>query len=71
MIRPAKQKPITHEQKVMLCTRSDITLNGRPARISGPRERFATIIDRGTGLGAQWAWETVARVCAADGAFRS
>lgn len=71
MIRPAKSRPISHEQRVMLCTRSDITLDGDPARIIGTRKEFATVINRTTGLGAEWSWEAVARVCARDGAFKS
>lgn len=69
--RKAKERPITHEVKVLLCTRSDLTLNGEPARIIGPRDEFATVMQRRSGLRAQWTWEAVARICARDGAFQS
>jgi hypothetical protein len=66
-----RKRPITHEQKVGFCARSDITLDGQPARIIGARQDFGKVILRATGLGAEWSWETIASVCADDGAFRS
>ena len=48
-----------------------VTLNGRPARISGTKLDFARVTDRETGLGCEWAWETVARIVAKGGAFQS
>ena len=70
-IRAAKAKPISHEHRVLLCSRSDLTLNGEPARIIGPRSDFAQVIQRKTGLSAEWSWEAAARICASDGAFES
>lgn len=48
-----------------------VTLNGAPAIIRGAFQRFATVELRDAGLGAQWVWETVARVMAKGGAFKS
>lgn len=46
------------------------TLDGKPAAISGAAREFATVRDLKTGQGADWAWDTVARVMAHDAAFR-
>jgi len=46
------------------------TLDGKPAAISGAARDFATVRDLKTGQGADWAWDTVARVMARDAAFR-
>jgi hypothetical protein len=47
----------------------DCTLNGRPAYVSGSEGgRFARIVDRATGLSAEWCWQSVAHIftdCAA------
>jgi hypothetical protein len=48
-----------------------VTLNGRPARISGAQLEFAVVRDTVTGLACEWAWETAARIVARGGAFRS
>ena len=47
------------------------TLDGAPASILGRMNRFATIASLNSALRAEYAWETVARVMAKDGAFRS
>lgn len=60
----------TLEGRRELCARP-CTLNGRPAAIGGALEAFATVRDRETGLGAQWAWPTVARVLERGGDFYS
>ncbi len=44
-----------------------VTLNGAPARISGTRCDFARVTQSGTGLGAEWSWQTVAHVVANHG----
>lgn len=59
----------TLEDRRALCAQP-CTLDGRPAVILGAREPFATVCDKSTGAGAQWAWETVARVMARGGAFK-
>jgi hypothetical protein len=48
-----------------------ITLNGRPAFITGFKTRFPHVVDRETGLSAEWCHETIARILARDGAFFS
>jgi hypothetical protein len=48
-----------------------VTLNGERAKISGARNDYATIRIASSGLGCDWAWETVARIVAAGGDFRS
>ena len=48
-----------------------VTLNDRPARITGSMHDFATVRDVETGLSAEWAWPTVALVVSRGGAFRS
>jgi hypothetical protein len=60
----------TLDERMALCE-AKVTLNGKPAWISGARLRFAAVTDRKTGLSAEWAWPTVARIVARDGAFES
>lgn len=64
-------QPIGMAQRVGFCARSDITLNGEPARIVGPRNQFARVQIRASGLSAEWSWDAVAHVCGRDGAFKS
>lgn len=48
------------------------TINGKPATVSGYRNRFATVTDKATGLSAEWTWEAVAHIMANRfGAFKS
>lgn len=58
------------DERRELCA-ADVTLDGRPARIAGSRNDFATVRVRATGLGAEWSWPTVRRVVANGGEFRS
>jgi hypothetical protein len=49
-----------------------VTLNGRPASISGALLRFAIVSDNETGLACEFAWPTVERICnERDGKFFS
>lgn len=48
-----------------------VTLNGKPAKVSGIRKPFATVTQLGTGLSAEWSWEAVERVVNRDGKFKS
>ena len=48
-----------------------VTLDGAPATVSGARNDFATVRLRSTGLSAEWAWETVARIVERGGDFHS
>ena len=60
----------TLEQRQELCA-ARVTLDGKPAAVSGYRLDFARVTDRKTGLSAEWAWPTVARIVARGGAFSS
>lgn len=62
-------RPGLAERRALCSAR--VTLNGSPAVISGAQREFAHVTDLATRLSAEWAWETVARVVAAGGAFRS
>lgn len=46
-----------------------VTLDGRPAVISGWRNSFARVTQTATGLSAEWAWSTVERIVAKHGKF--
>jgi len=48
-----------------------VTLNGHRAQIAGYNRPFAIVTDLTTGLGAEWAWITVARIVADNGEFHS
>ena len=48
-----------------------VTLDGADAIICGWRCPFATVARRSGGQAVEFAWETVERVVAAGGAFRS
>jgi hypothetical protein len=47
-----------------------VTLNGRPATISGARQPFALVRDD-DGRSYEWSWSTVQRVVANGGDFKS
>ena len=47
------------------------TLDGRPARIVGRLNPFATVATLPDGPSYQFAWETVARVMAQGGVFKA
>lgn len=44
------------------------TLNGRPAQISGLKERFATVRSDDGQLSGQWSWKAVERIVCRKGA---
>lgn len=49
-----------------------ITLNGEPAFISGYKHRFPLVIQKKTGLGCEFSWDAIRRVCEEKGgAFTS
>lgn len=48
-----------------------VTLDGQPAQIAGIGERFATVRQVPSGLGAEWSWDAVARVVSNGGSFQS
>lgn len=50
---------------------SKITLDGKPARITGKMNRFAFIYEIGDILkGSEWSWNAVRRIINKGGAFR-
>lgn len=62
---------MTYEQIKELCSRKDITLDGKPAMINGALMDFAMVRQIG-GYGFEWSWETVQRVVTEkEGKFRS
>jgi hypothetical protein len=61
----------TLSERVAL-TGASVTLDERPARITGYRREFATVTDRADpARSAEWAWPTVARIVARGGEFAS
>lgn len=61
---------MTRDERLTLCG-AVVTLNGQRAKISGALRDFAVVTDHKTGLSAEWAWPTVARIVANGGAFKS
>lgn len=59
-----------HLERLALCA-AHITLNGKPAAISGARCDFATVTELPNGARYEWAWPTVARIVANGGTFKS
>ena len=55
--------------KVALTEERWVTLDGEPAQVCGYNLRFPVV--RSAKTSAEFAWETVARVVAAGGAFES
>jgi hypothetical protein len=60
---------MTPERRRELCAER-VTLDGRPATISGYSQPFAMVRSLDGKSGAEWSWETVARIVANGGAFR-
>jgi hypothetical protein len=59
-------------ERLGLLSHGDATLNGRPAQISGIKERFATVRSLDGELSAQFSWQAVERiVCNKDGRFQT
>ena len=57
------------ERRALAATR--VTVDGAPAAIGGTRNgRFANVIRLSDGASWEWAWPTVRRIVARDGAFR-
>jgi hypothetical protein len=48
-----------------------VTLDGKPAKVSGALQPFATVAQLPSGNAVEFAWSTVARIVAKDGSFRS
>lgn len=61
---------VTIEERIALCD-AHVTLDGQPAYVSGYELAFARVRLAANGLGAEWSWETVARIVANGGRFAS
>ena len=61
-------KYITREQRYDLID-THVTLNGKPAKISGAMMEYAMVSTLDGSLSFEWAWVTVARIVAAGGKF--
>ena len=66
----ATRHGLTEKQRYELAD-TPVTLNGEPAQIAGVKLPFAHVRNLETGLSREWAWETVARIVANGGDFRS
>jgi len=60
----------TLDQRRDLCS-IDVTLDGKPARIAGAKLPFAIVREAQSTKSVEFAWETVVRIIANGGAFRS
>ena len=58
---------MTHEDRVALCNAS-VTLDGKPAIISGTKLKFPTIHNK-AGQAGQWSWPAVQRIVKDGGRF--
>lgn len=70
---PEHSAPLTEARsawRLALCEKS-VTLNGKPARVSGASKPFATVTDTATGLSAEWSWEAVERIVNRGGRFQA
>lgn len=65
--------PITEERlaKRLGFTDAEVTLNGERAKISGVRNRFATVTQMRSRLSCEFSWEAVERIIANGGRFQS
>jgi Zn finger protein HypA/HybF involved in hydrogenase expression len=62
--------PISEDRRRELCS-ATVTLNGRPAKISGVKNNFATVTDLASGMSAEWSWQAVDHVVSGGGRFTS
>ena len=66
----ATRHGLTEDQRYDLAN-TPVTLHGEPAQIAGVKLPFAGVRNMKTGESYQWALETVARIVANGGDFRS
>jgi len=67
-------KIITQKEKDDLVLLSHIygaTLNGRPAKIVGRLNHFASVVQGPDGLRVEYSWNAVARIMTKDRAFKA
>lgn len=68
IVKPATPKEIIAAKEYV---GADCTLDGAPAMVVGRRLDFAVIATIDGARRYEWAWPTVGRIMARDGAFRS
>ena len=61
---------LTLDERRELCA-ATVTLNGEPAAIRGAQCDYGTVGTMPNGPAHEWAWPTIARIVARDGAFQS
>lgn len=61
---------MTTEQKYALIE-APVTLDGKPAKISGALKQVATVAALPDGLAIEFSWQAVARIVASGGNFKS
>ena len=59
------------EEKDALVDTKGITLNGKPAKINGRREPFASVCELNGPLKVEFAWRTVKNIIANGGQFKA
>ncbi|MFA5158563.1 MAG: hypothetical protein WC451_05275 [Patescibacteria group bacterium] len=62
---------MTIKQMAEKWTGEKCTLDGKPARVLGRLNNFATIAQIPDGLKADWCWDIVDRIMTAGGNFKS
>lgn len=61
---------IPMSSRINLCE-SEVTVNGHRAKISGSKNKFATLHNLETGESSEWSWNAVSRVVSKGGSFQS
>lgn len=59
------------EDEKYALTQVNVTLNGRPARISGYKHEFARVYDIETLATFEWSWDAVERIVENGGHFKT
>lgn len=63
---------LTLQAKRELCWTEDVTLDGKPAKIMGAANAYATVATLNVdGPAVEFAWPTVVRIVASGAAFKS
>lgn len=58
-----------NSERIALCS-TKVTLNGKPAIITGYRTQFATVRTLDGTMRGEWAWETVKHIVDNGGHFK-
>ena len=67
---PYMAMAVTYRERLELC-RASVTLDGKPAAISGARLPFAKVAVLPNGAVREWPWESVREIVANGGRFES